>query len=966
MTLDAWNDRLAAHFAGVRAGRLPSRPVFALEHGLSPDETSALSVAVRDHLRGAPPTGSHRLPLVVYAAEYGYRFDGNEYWPAFERETPGWTEHGSRDWIKLAFLHFHTAYGGVHPSGPWAEHRTIIAWPITHAVLPADLQRHFTRALWNLRALLRILESDDPADVGRHIRAAATGASGRFHTLCQQPALVGQLALALFEKEPADAAAFLDPALVDRIAQAVRTRAEDRALFDEARHAARIGLHGLRARGAGTRPSGDRVSMPTDPTPRSLGLGVDLTLRPRLDRDGAERWDLVLHLPDLRPLVAYRPGLHDALDSAWLDVEGSDRALAPGALLGGRLAVVLDRLPDPSRPLLTLDTDNARLQHLVGALGLDPAPLRLFRVAADGAAREVRGRVTRPEQSYVLLASGGVPDLPDATPIVVTCADVQAVRFSVPDPTPPDWAEALEAAGVPVRSTVALRPAGAPPVAWDGAGSATWLATDAPTIAVSADGPIELLELSLDGGRPLHLDTPTPGAHAFVSLGSLPPGPHTLSATAVLADGSLAEGVLDLCVRPLRSWQPSDAGVTPLRARITPLAPTIRDLLAGDVSLEAYGPPGVKVRVVFCFTDSDGHRIGDEIKTSRVGLPLTPDGWAKLLDRHVLSNQRALGWTTRACSVHVTLDGGALGRVEAVAERTDELLRWDRVGDCVRLLDDRDSPTPLTVEALWADRPLRPEALDPDGARAGLPTGPGGILHATDGTHAATLLVGPTVERSGLEGLAALRPDCDFGNVGRTPASLAATLTALERWGRGERVGAGSTALSVRLHVLSEGACALAAATGETWARAERQVRTGEGDAEALADHIPSRSTPPRWRDALPTPAELASADRSGRVDLLVRLGRALAALPAAGNSRPSRRSERARWLAELALRLASAPHTVVPWAGGHLDDGLAHVLDHPPLIRAARYVVLSVPTAPDAGDVPLTPYPSWSWPSRS
>ena len=148
--LEIWQERLEGHFQALAATRAGSGfPLFALEHGLSAEELDELSTLLRSHLRAGLRLAPHWLAWVVYATERGYTYTGDEYWRSFEEQTPNW-DFRDRYRVVPWFTKFQRTYNGVMPSGPWAGHFRIIAWPITHAILPRYLQRQFARALYDL------------------------------------------------------------------------------------------------------------------------------------------------------------------------------------------------------------------------------------------------------------------------------------------------------------------------------------------------------------------------------------------------------------------------------------------------------------------------------------------------------------------------------------------------------------------------------------------------------------------------------------------------------------------------------------------------------------------------------------------------------------------------------------------------------------------------------------------------
>ena len=148
--LAALHRQLDEHFRALRTKRDladPALPIFALEHGLSAADLLLVQAEVCTAVRDGWLPREAGLPFVVYAAEIGYDYTGEEYWPTFESRTPGWAHHGDRHYIRDQFKRFKEAYRAAEPTGPWAEQFSIICWPITHAVLPTDLQRQLARLL---------------------------------------------------------------------------------------------------------------------------------------------------------------------------------------------------------------------------------------------------------------------------------------------------------------------------------------------------------------------------------------------------------------------------------------------------------------------------------------------------------------------------------------------------------------------------------------------------------------------------------------------------------------------------------------------------------------------------------------------------------------------------------------------------------------------------------------------------
>lgn len=152
MNIREWHEHLYNHFTALHEERLGSDySIFAFEHGLDDDRREELKGSIYEHLTRLSPDERYWLPWVVYSAEIGYEFGGREYWHTFEDKTPGWRIRENRNFVRNGFKKFVESFSGFKPSGAWANHRTIISYPITHAILPKDFQSRLIRILTTLR-----------------------------------------------------------------------------------------------------------------------------------------------------------------------------------------------------------------------------------------------------------------------------------------------------------------------------------------------------------------------------------------------------------------------------------------------------------------------------------------------------------------------------------------------------------------------------------------------------------------------------------------------------------------------------------------------------------------------------------------------------------------------------------------------------------------------------------------------
>lgn len=976
MDLRDWHNGLDEHFSALCARRSAEdgeQPVFALEHGLDEQEVGEVAAAVRSHILTGAARWEHRLPWVVYAAELGYLYSGDEYWQTFEERTPGWLVHGDRHWVRRCFRDFQQRYGGAEPTGPWARHFSIICWPITHAILPRDLQRQLAKILFELRHALTSDALSTPRRLGELIAGRSWGTSSRFQQLAQEPLLIGQIAAALLLQGERRASSLILPATLSRIGQDLDRERRARAWMRGARESAQRNVrfqHGVGTGGGGQAGGED------DRARRQTRLGVEprLVLRPAADG----RWDVVLEVPDFSHVPARFPSLRDPLVGSRCRVAGSSgRRLARGRLMYGPQRILLRRWPPDDQPLLEFERSSPELEYLLSTeCFLRPGPTWLFKVASDGLAYELRAAHARAGNKYVLVSRDALTAVGTAfvTPAVLQCEGVEGILLDLPDALTSEISDLLDTLGVPRARTVEIWPAGLVPARWDGEGNVEWLSTETPCVGVRADHHVQAFIAELDS-QVVEVEPSRPGEPVFIELPWLGVGQHTLrvSVRATGEEPAPAPAILDIQVREPRSWVPGGSSQSALLVVVDPGTPTLEQLWEGDVDVEVHGPRGRQVECHVAFYRKGGTLPHFERMLPALRIPVSPGAWTAFVEKQVKKDRNTQNAYDLAHSCEVGFRAGELGAFTLTVEREFAPLRWavsrSRHALHLRAIDDTGEQEATEVRLYEFNTPDVGRALDAAAFCAG--TGAearSGLYVAHTGGHHKAIVIPPEVRT-----FADLRVEPRLTSRHRTPSDVVALLRLLELWA-GARLTGSLSSRFMRSKVLeSVLAEVFRLVGGDRWAATERSLELHSGE-EAVREA--TRAISPRREEArlgcvvARDAHELAFMTPEERVRRLAELGRRFLGISAPRNrldrltgvERPEGPHHPA-WLSEFALRLASCPAGLVEWAGENLEDAVRRLLEVPALARGARFMVLAIRRsgAPESAAGGLLYY-GWEW----
>lgn len=925
------HSQLDLHFRDLSMSRkhlTPVAPVFALEHGLCEADLESLKGAVRSAVRQGFGATFHqwRLPFVVYAAESGYNYAGGEYWQTFEEWTPGWHENGDRDRIRIWFERFADDYGGGRPQGAFARHFTIIAWPITHAVLPVHLQRHLAHLLYDFRTGLTAQLLQDPSDLGHRLAARTRSYPEQFRYFCQNTILLGQVSVALLSGEE-DESPYLLRSTLHRLVTGLSRERQSQQWLSTARGAARQ----IRSTARGFVPN------PRKPARRSPLERLPRPTDPRLLlRRAPSGWRAYASLPDLTPLITRLPHLSGELRTHRPSVAGAEVAHLPrGQLLFPGREVRLARWPRPGEPFITLERAADLVNHHIAEqCAISRGPAWLFHVRASGLAVEVKGKIMHPGSSYVLVTDddkAAIPALPATAETAIEVAGVRAFSITVPDVVSESYAAAFARMGVSLAAKVAIRPVGIVPSMWDGEGSVEWLAGEPGMIGIYAEQVPSTCIVTLDGQQPLALPWQDKQRDLLLRLDDLDVGTSEVS-VELMADGdkTIAVGYLVVTVRDPEVRPDTATAGEGIRLLADPAQPTLSDLWDGRAAISIDGPSSTPATLTVTLLAETGKEL-TEI-TQELSLPVTPESWSRTA-AGVRADQRFKNHYDDAQTTRVTVSRSGIGFAALTCERGFQPLRWQVArrhdGSHVARLIDRTDGAQAKIELFTVGDPLLPIPCSPwdDISVPAL----GGLLRATAGEATALTLL-PTQPN---EVMRFRNMSPAVRGTSRTPREVTRLAAAHLVWSTAERPADPFASRQCDL-VIEAITREIASLIGQShWAGVERKMKHASDptafieEMEACVGQISSHS---KFASRIAHSLWSWSSPET----LLTGFADALAGIM--HGSQTAENQETARFV----LTLADQPGQIlVGWSPSECEHLLAKVIASPVLLRAARFAVV-------------------------
>ena len=975
MNLDAWQTRLSSQFEKLHKTRAfagENWPVFGLEHGLSLEEIAELKSDIQAYISKQPPSKNHVLPWIVYASELGYSYEGHEYWQTFEQSTPRWDNYGDRYWIQKSFSQFCSQYGGAKPTGKWADNFTIICWPITHAILPIDLQRQLAKILYDLRYRFSKDMLDNPIILGDMIAERSLNTTSRFQKFAQNQLLVGQIAKALLLQGHEGHESLILPMTLDRIKEDLdKVRHARDWLRHASRDARRVHFEGL-SRGSHSSPAS--IILTVEQARQQL---EDLAVEPRLiiRPTGDNGWGVLLEIPDMSQLMVRFPQLHSVLAESRCMVAGSSgRWQARGWVLHGTQLIALDKWPSSSEVLLKFEKSIPQLDFLLRTeCLLRPGPVWLFKIANDGLAYEVRSLVVRPGQRYIIVDTTSKFD-PESwiTQIILECEGANGAILDMPDEIPPQLDRFIQALGLQHSKRIEVWPAGLTAARWDGEGSAEWISSEQPCIGIRVDHEVDKISVLLDENDSDIVEAipSAVGMPMFIKLPNLRIGTHHVCVSTRFSSTNVDEvsGYLKLLIREPVIWEQGTGTKTALTVVVDPISPTLEQLWENCVDIQLMGPKWRKVSCMLSLFNTTDKEPLIQRTLPPLELPVDTSVWRSHFYDNVRMDRNIPNMYDMSHSCRIVFSADELGSFTLNCEREFCPLRWlfrrDRDGYALRLIDDTGSPTKTSVYRCEFNRPDTVLDQESDSFQRGFEHVSDGLYLANSGEHWCSV-ISPVAKgsRVKLKSFSELGLQPKFTPRGKSSMNVMLILLFIDFWSSARLPGDLLSQIRQQEVIIELINHLFSLIGGKNWGDAERAFRDQrEPDGiNILLRVVMGRQYNQKLQEQLlRINTQVASMSIEERIHSLSSIYRSCLHM-GSYQSELQQVTRNINWLAEFALRLASQPQGVSQWAGPHIHFGLDQLLENPIAVRSARFLVL----ASEQEETPIAAnrlFPNWEW----
>ena len=463
--LQYYQDRLEEYF---RSKSEDSR-CFLLDHDLEDDEYLDMLNALKDEFKNK---GMMRekfyLPYLLVLSELGFQFSGRMYWELPKKEFPhesywdNYNNNGGREQSLDFFRKFESNFEAVIPIGEWAENKRYISHPVTHAILPYDLQEKLfdfiseeldaaehSEFFTTPEKLGQVIQGTHQQEQSTHGEKKLT----RFDNLIANPTLLGTLVFHISDSSPTTMEGAKQ---LIKLSPRVRSKITAHLSDHQKQIISRTVKRNLHKRRPLTATAG--LNNRSQRTNKKEGFNFRPYLE--IDRDGI--WELYLQLPQINVIDSNRKRLVDNNSLRIMNRgDSSTRTIMKGGLQYPLPPVLIQKLAANDEPLIKFKNQDSQniyenffVRNIFGERK-DKEPW-VFKLSSDGGkAKLLKGLFIQSGSSYLvaLRNNESFQELPSfVTPEDINTENLYLYRIDIPTALIAETIEVLKVLGLVVSS----------------------------------------------------------------------------------------------------------------------------------------------------------------------------------------------------------------------------------------------------------------------------------------------------------------------------------------------------------------------------------------------------------------------------------------------------------------------------------------------------------------------------------
>lgn len=675
--------------------KVNSKPVFSIEHNLTKEECKFLNEYIQ---LSVIVYQEDELLWLVYASEIGYKIDRIEYWDSFQKNLRAdFDNNDNRNKIRTFFNNFINNYNGYKPQGTFAEHFTIISFPIYNSILPKYLQSNLAQLLFICRHSFQDFKNKDYIKFGNFLSRQIYNYnfSKLFYKFSEDKEMLGKIAYALIDESADNKFNDIQKNTFDRIIADCEEARETKDWLKSTRSTyKKVKFQGLRKN-----ISNIFLNKQKNEAKKILN---DCFIKPQIHLiKEYNAWKTYIRFESFeKNFLKIYPEFREVFRNTYCVINGDeDKTINAKNFLRKNNEILLNKWIEFNKRLIEFKSDHE--SSLISQLNftlqnesfLIDEKIWLFKVSEFSHAKEIVGKTILPNTDYLIVSKENQSNklLKESN---ISTENVYAYTFSTKNTFTKEDIESFKDLNLYPYSKIVFKPIGYPPQNFNEEEASSWNIGDKPCFKIETDQTIEKIIFTFMGEK---IQKHNVNEDLYIKLDVNELGSYSLNAHAEVKNykQDIISGTHDIKIHDKNIWDKSQIGSDVFYIETDPINPSLDNLIANDMDLEINGPRNLKLELKIIINKED-----DEIlifdNFPKLKTPVEIHHWYAYFEDNILNNKNTKIYEELVLSKNTIFEFTSedIGRTKITLEHEIKPLQLRYISESLFLIDNSgDQPT---------------------------------------------------------------------------------------------------------------------------------------------------------------------------------------------------------------------------------------------------------------------------------